>query len=334
MKILNTYNSPNKSFNYQRNFNNKLSIKEDRVSFSGHIGAEKYAKNGIDYLISETALFRDFETKTFVRDYILKNFSNKDKIKLLIGGCSTGEEAYTYSMLLKDLGEKVSILGFDLSEKNIQSAKSGKLIMLNPGSKNNKIQLHTALFNDSFLCFNEGASLTTSQLEQKKLFDEFFEVTSEIVPEPKESLMLRFKKWYISNLLGIGLPKYERKLVKLREDKAQNCDFTIGNILDLGSVTNGEKVDILTFSNAMYHLTTTTFLNGMSRVLNSNAEETVREIGLGVQKVLNPKGLFVLGEEESYQMMDSKLVPKVLRELGFKGLNKTDSHEANVWCKL
>ena len=325
MKICTTPH-PNKPS--QKNFQKT----PNAVKFQGHLGSEKYAKNGIKFLISETALFRDMQTKNFIKEYIEKTFTNKNQIKILIGGCSTGEEAYTFSMLLKSLPQRLKITGFDISKQSIESAKSKKLIMqqeIEP--KKNLYRPYSKRFNDEFLCFPTAKELTPAQLKQKELFDDFFEITTEKVPRHKESLQLKFTKWFTRNVYKIYVPEYDSKIVKLRENKAVNCDFVNGDILNLNEITKGEKVEIITFTNAMYHLISENIANGLLRRVLPNAEETVTTIAQNVKNNLNPKGIFVLGEDEILQTMDTTIVPKVFKNLGFQPLNKTDEHLENVW---
>lgn len=170
-----------------KTLNNPYQIKktqQPQPSFCGHLGAEKYAKDGITWLRLETALFRDLQTKNFVKEYIIKNFNDKNEIKIIVGGCSTGEEAYTFSMLLKDLANKVKITGFDLSKEAIKSANSKKLLMQKqketPKGYYSIMGFLKNALKDSYLCFSDSTQLTKEQTECKKLFDEFFEISSEI----------------------------------------------------------------------------------------------------------------------------------------------------------
>lgn len=325
----NQYKLNNKtSYNYTNNI-------KDTVSFSGHLGTEKLVKKGVKHVLRhETALFRDMQTKNFVRNYILENFKDKPNIKMVVGACCSGEEVYTYSMLLDSMRRKLSIVGFDLSDSIVEQAKSGKVLMQQPKKVPEHLRdLYSKTHTDSFLCFDTSQSLTTEQVAQKGLFDEFFEITPEVYTE-KESLKLKFTRWYMQKILKVAMPTYESKIVKVKEGKFANCSFTTGDILDLKALTKGEKADVITFSNAMYHLTTDDILNGMHRLPKENSEEIVRKIALQVKENLNPNGIFVLGENEIMQTMDAYTVPRVFKELGFEPLNKTDDHMENVWRLL
>ncbi len=91
-----------------------------------------------DLLIPVTSFFRD--QKVFdnlcqsVFPHIIKNETDKDPIRIWVVGCSTGEEAYSMAICLKEfLGEKASpgayqkvqIFATDISEPAIEKARTG-----------------------------------------------------------------------------------------------------------------------------------------------------------------------------------------------------------------
>lgn len=86
-----------------------------------------------DLLIPVTAFFRD--PKTFenvcesVLPSIVKNIKASDSIRIWVAGCSTGEEAYSIAICLKEfLGnnqERVQIFATDISEPAIAKARAG-----------------------------------------------------------------------------------------------------------------------------------------------------------------------------------------------------------------
>ena len=66
----------------------------DTLLFKGHLGSETIVRNGAKLVLKhETALFRDLQTKNFVKDYILKNFSDKPNIKMIIGACCSDRKS-------------------------------------------------------------------------------------------------------------------------------------------------------------------------------------------------------------------------------------------------
>ena len=128
--------------------------------------------------------------------------------------------------------------------------------------------------------------------------------------------------------------KFDYKIAKLKKDIEDNCHFIQGDIMDLNKITQGERFDVITFSNALYHLTNKEIENTNVRYLRSDTEDIIKKIAQDVKKSLNPNGIFVLGENEELQSLDSTTIPRVFQELGFEPLNKTLKHDANVWLKI
>jgi len=93
-----------------------------------------------DITINVTHFFRDPETFQIIQEEILplliyeKVKNNRRVIRLWCAGCSSGEEAYSYAILLKDLlGEEfnnfiVSVHGTDIDNKSLAVAKKGRYL--------------------------------------------------------------------------------------------------------------------------------------------------------------------------------------------------------------
>lgn len=322
-------NTPN-AINY-----NKALYKNKSTSFKGHYGTERCLKPGINRLIHETGFFRNLQTKNFVVDYIHKNFSHKPNIRLLIGACSTGEEAYSYSMLLDDIKEKLSIIGFDLGEKAIEDARSKKCIMLkpkeDPGNGLRYVYHSHDSLNDSFLCFDRKKPLSREECALKEIFSTFFEETNETVIKKPKTISQKFNAFLLKLFWKMIPNEYYEKIIKLKDGKATNCTFKEGDILKLDEISQGKKADVITFANAMYHLVCDEILNGTRRMPKKNAEKIIENIAENVKRNLNPNGIFVLGEDEATQTLSSKLISKVFKNAGFEAMNQTFEHEANVW---
>jgi len=301
----------------------------DTVSFKGHVGAEKCAKVAVKHLIHETAFFREPETNKIVKDYVTKNMSGKDKIRIISGGCSTGEEAVTYSMMFDNMADKVDILGFDLSQKSVEQAKKGIYLFERPYPECKQLaeDYGISAFNDSYLVYNNEKSLTKEEEQNKKLFDKFFEPSKEEVPEEKLSLMDRFQQWVVAKMNKEPIMRYEKKSYKLKDGQAKNCRFVQGDIKDIRKIAGEEKADVILFRNVMYHLTNDSLRNPVK-----NTKAIVKDIGTKLKDSLNGGGLLVFGEKETIQMSDDA-VPVVMKELGFKPLNETKDHPANIWQK-
>ena len=272
------YNSPTKYKNTTKYSTNNPN-KNTPISFKAHWGTDKIVKNGIKQILrQETGFFRDIQTKKFVKGYIQKYFKDQDHIKIIVGGCSTGEEAYTYSMLLNKIKANVSILGFDLSPKAIEQAKSRKTVMECPQQKTAQlIESYSSTHKDAYLCFDTTEKLNAEQLELKTLFNDFYDITSEVPKKAKKSILRKLQEFYLKKLLHIEPLSFQSKIVKLKENKANNCSFVIGDIQSLGNITNGEKAHVITFSNALYHITTNEKMNGLVRTPKPNSEEIIKQ---------------------------------------------------------
>ena len=59
----------------------------------------------------------------------------------------------------------------------------------------------------------------------------------------------------------------------------------------------------------------------------------MNKLSTAIRENLNDKGLFVLGEEEVLQTMDSRLVPEIFSKNGLKPVSINGLSEVNVWQK-
>ena len=88
-----------------------------------------------DFLIRVTGFFRDPETFTVLSETVFPalfdNRSTNDPIRFWVPGCSSGEEAYSFAIILHEyLGDRaastrVQIFGTDLSDDAIEKARTG-----------------------------------------------------------------------------------------------------------------------------------------------------------------------------------------------------------------
>lgn len=88
-----------------------------------------FFKRGIDdLLVNLTEMFRNPDAWEYIRDNILDRYENYRELKIWHAGCSTGEEVYTMSIVLKEKGllDKSRILATDLSTKALEKARKGK----------------------------------------------------------------------------------------------------------------------------------------------------------------------------------------------------------------
>lgn len=84
---------------------------------------------------NETYFFReDFQLRTFAQEILpeiraRKEREGRKRLRIWSAGCSTGEEPYTIAMLILELpafqGWEVEIIGTDISQRVLQSARKG-----------------------------------------------------------------------------------------------------------------------------------------------------------------------------------------------------------------
>ena len=298
-------------------------------SFKAHTQTERLFKIGFDTLVHQTAFDRESQTKAFVCDYIRKTFPYKKKIRIVSAGCSTGEEPLTYSMRLHDIKDRVDILGIDLGKNAIKQAKSGRFVLEIPNDKYNKSGTQISPYTDSYLVEDAGKNLSSSQAEFKKLFEMFFEPTG-------EKIKTSFGEWFqnmVLRLYGVDHVELTRKSYKLKNGMADNCRFVRGDVRDIDKILNGEKVDVISFCNALYHLTTTD-CELYARMPKRKSETIVEKLMSKFKNCLDDDGIVVFGEREGKcQLFDDKVVPRVMNRLDFIPLNYSKYGEVSVWQK-
>ena len=125
-----------KDVNLRRRFLRRVLLQKDR-DVSGYLqhlqtDPQEAAALRDDILIGVTAFFRDAEFVNVLRLSVIPKLieSRRDPIRVWVPACSTGEEAYTIAMLLREaldangLNTKVQIFGTDINEASIETARA------------------------------------------------------------------------------------------------------------------------------------------------------------------------------------------------------------------
>ena len=331
MKISSIQNYPTNYYSQTKQVRPRLSEPQyaDSVSFKGHTQYELFYKDGIDLLIHQTAFFRDAKTNETACDYIRETFGKKKSIKIVSGGCSTGEEALSLSMMLKDLKKRVRIQGIDLGERAIAQAKEGRYVIASPKKGQSLCDYYRTVDSSPYSDFYisaQGRELSKQEQKYKELFLEHMEPTGRDVPTPFTE---RVRNLFI-RMVGETPLLLQRTEYKVKEGAIKNCRFTLGNIFDLNELTKGEKSDAIFFKNAMYHLTTTSSDDGR-RIVRYDSKDVITRLIKTFKKNLNKNGLVVFGENEEQQMLDMKTLPVVMKELGFEQLKRNGKVYENIW---
>ena len=127
-----------KDVNLRRRFLRRVLLQKDRdvTGYLQHLRTEPGEAAALrdDILIGVTAFFRDAEFVNVLRLTVIPKLIElkRDPIRVWVPACSTGEEAYTIAILLREaldaegLDRKVQIFGTDINEASIQTARAGQ----------------------------------------------------------------------------------------------------------------------------------------------------------------------------------------------------------------
>lgn len=307
----------------------------DTVTFGTRLWTEKYAKNGIDTLRHQTSFFREIETDEILKKLLLENFGQKDKLKIISAGCSTGEEAVSFSMLLDDVKDKIQIIGIDLSKKSVKYAQSRHYILQKPQKVPSGYisPYNFEPFNDMYLWTPIDRPLTEQELKYKKLFEEYFEATDEIFPSQKKSIGQRVSEWFVKKYFKAWPLNFDAQGFRLRDGKAENCSFMQLDIRDIDKITQDEKAEAILFRNTIYHLITED-INFYSRQLKKDAEIICSSLIQKFRDSLCDGGYLVMGKDEALQTVNTDLVRETLLKYGFRPINDDGDLKANIWQKI
>lgn len=94
--------------------------------------------------INVTEMFRDSDFYTALKNEVIPKLNSLQRIKVWIAGCSSGEEAYSVAILLKEasLLKKTQIYATDFDKKILEEARKGVF-------KSDKIRLYTKNYQES-----------------------------------------------------------------------------------------------------------------------------------------------------------------------------------------
>lgn len=314
---------------------NNIILSKKPVTFSGQAMVENLAKDTYvgarNFLIQETAFFREPETLEFVKNYIINFLKHKPEINIIDGACSCGYETYTLAMMLDKIGKKVNITGFDLGAQAITDAKNGRFIIKKVKSNNelsNNYKMGYSSYDDDYLAFSDISGLTEKQIEYKKRFAEFFD---EIPFKEK----FAFGKRLYRRLFRSLIPDIATKHFQVKPEKSKMCNFIRGDILKLDEIVPENSADILLFRNALYHLTTIEDEYAKVPLIDEMIISAVKGVVAQVDKALSKEGLFVIGNHPNdHTLTTGKVLYKELEEHNFSPVYKTHNGTYSViWKK-
>lgn len=298
-------------------------------NFSGHAGFERlYSHYGIrDGVTTETRLFRDLKTIKFAANYLKNIFINDPEKKIVIGACSTGEEAYSFKMLMGETPSK--IIGFDIGKETIKTAKTG-IIEINVPTDKDAQKYAEAMamdtYKDRFLVSEISAN--EEEKELKKIFNDNFKPI-----ESKEKIIFKLKE-ALRKLLDITYIEFDRKMYRIKNPD-NIPEFKNGDVTDIEKTIPLDKQNhLFSCKNALYHMITDNNYCLRESIDPRNIKIILNKIFGDANKALKKDGLFIMGEEEHLQHTSMHLVSKALLENGFLPIRMPDRPYLNVWKKV
>lgn len=344
----NLINNPNNDFKNIISKQNLKKVSPDTlkanylINFKGDISNETTSDGR--WLLHQTHFFKEPETDEIVQNYIRYEFEDEPEINIVSGACSSGEEAKSYAMMLDDLGEKVNISGFDISEYSVEKAKKSKVSLII------EAQGADALIPcdmEKFLTDDNTEGLTEYQKRCREKFKEYYiedgkPYTEPTFPEVVKKLeekkkLLRDCKNPLDRLFLEGdIERCEADAKKMctyqdfeaKEGSFKNCSFKKGDVLDLEKLYDSKKssINVLLYRYALYH--TLRDLDKGYRALLPNAKQIMGKIARQMNKVVKQDGLVVFGELEP-----DEIVEREMQKNGFRKLVYKNKEINNVWVK-
>ena len=252
------------------------------------IESEKINSSTKDRVIHTSNFFREPFTDKFVQQYVLDNFSNNKDVKVVSAGCSQGEEAYSYYVMLDSLKDKLTVSGFDLSEKIIEKAKKGIY----------------SLKNKEQYLIETGSRMNLDNYERKcrEKFRAHF--------EPADEALYRKPPYNY-------YPRSESSIYKLKEGE-KGCEFRKGDVFDIDKMYEKNSVDVLLFRNTLYHLAGNGDNEHSINYNPNDNKKTINEIANKMGEVMKKGGLVVFGENEECQHVNVDYITDAMTKNGVK----------------
>ena len=142
-----------------------------------------------------------------------------------------------------------------------------------------------------------------------------------------------FTKQKIKELENMLMRFYTYQDIRAKEGSFSNCEFKLGDVLNLEQLYKPNSVNVLLYRNALYH----TLCKGdifFERFMKKDAPEQMESIAKQMNKVVKKHGLVVFGEDEFLQGIDSNVINESMKNNGFKKLTYNGKELNNVWVKV
>ena len=271
-------------------------------------------KNTDDLCVHETYFFRNIDTLNYTTDYIKKVFPNGTNIAEFAS--STGEEAYSIAMLLKDSNKdkKYKIFGYDITPRIIEQMDS-RLYEITPNKS------ETFLVSDYHTQSREQENL-------KKIFYDHFEKIPkewqyfEYSPKNIKKLLLKLDsskneiektalKYMISYSKIPIQDKWGQFFIPKKDVFKDVVSFETKDISELGEKYElNENTGVVFFKNAFYHIIGFGSYKENRPVDLALANKVTEEIN----KNLDKNGIFVVGSLIRDHLYNEKSQTRIIKQ--------------------
>ncbi len=228
--------------NYSSMIGRRLRIRMSKTGQQSYQDYSVYLQQNNDELaelldsltISVTSFYRDPFTFEFIYEHVLPHiFEEKGKsrdatLRIWCAGCSTGEEAYSMAILLKEMKEKhpdskiaPSIFATDIDQHALEAAQAGRYNLKSVWNvKQGQVSKYFKVHGESF-------EINT---EIKKLVEfSTFDMLSDLTLAPPDSIFGGFDIVLCRNLLIYFTAEYQVKIMtKLYESLNLNGVLILG----------------------------------------------------------------------------------------------------------
>lgn len=333
LSINQTYNNKYALPAKQNMYTGTIPAQNNAVQFKGRVGHEimKSGKKNL-ILIQETAFFREPKTLNYAVEYAKNKFADASKLRIIVGACSSGEEALSFKMLMND--KRTDILGFDVGKNAIKQANRNIYQISIPKDKKNESyakKIGIDAYRDSYLGFTD--KLTKQEKKYQNLFNKMFEEIE--TPKQKVNFLDKFRNYLLEKMGRYPDIEIKSRTYKVKQPEKLNCKFMVGNIEQMDTFIPNGKAHILSFRNAFYHIMNEDLEQGeRTPIPESILRPTLSNIAKQTNKILKKDGLFILGEHEDKQGSNMELLSEVLKESGFTEEVQRKNKYCNIWRKV
>ncbi|MDD4972715.1 MAG: protein-glutamate O-methyltransferase CheR [Bacteriovorax sp.] len=173
----------------------------------------------LQYLtIPVTEMFRDPSYFRAIREKVIPVLKTYPSLKIWVAGCSTGEEAYSYAILLKEEGllDRTIIYATDINAKSLQKAQAGVFGLddIQKFTKNYQRSGGKATFSDYYTA-NFDAAIFHKSLKSNITFTDHSLSTDSVFSETQfiscRNVLIYFDRKLQDRALGLFYESLGRK---------------------------------------------------------------------------------------------------------------------------